>query len=244
MRVTDQVVEAIKTWISTGELRAGDRLPRESELIDILGCSRGTIRESLKILESQGIIDISPGVGGGARIRAVSYRHANEFLRNYFHFQTVTWDSVYEVRELLEPLVAIKAVGMLSSDVICELEETISQCEAGISGKITSQEHRAAELGFHSILARICPDPLLGFLGSFINDLLLDFGDVEEVVGQEDSEFASAALAFHKELLRAYKDNDRQKVFDLMSAHMHDARCIVNSANNKVRGDFLAAKHV
>ncbi|MCP1673405.1 DNA-binding FadR family transcriptional regulator [Natronocella acetinitrilica] len=243
VRRTDQVVEVIKGWVVRHDLETGDRLPRESELIAMLGCSRGTIREALKILEYQGIVRIVPGAGGGAQVGAVSYEHANEFLRHYFYFQPITWESVYQIREQLEPLVAEKAVGILSEDEIQALEKTVELCEDGVAGRIPPSEHRAAELEFHSVLARACPDPMLGFFAGFINDLLRDFAEHRNVIEPQNSEFAAAALRYHRQLLQAYKDKDAKRVRDLMSAHIHDARCIVNARDGQVSGDFLLQRN-
>ena len=50
------VAETIKDWIIDHGLAPGDRLPQEPQLIAHLGASKGTIREALRILETQGLI--------------------------------------------------------------------------------------------------------------------------------------------------------------------------------------------
>lgn len=242
-RRTDQVVEKIKGWIVGHDLKSGDRLPRERELTEMLGCSRGTIREALKILEYQGIVKIVPGAGGGARIAGVSYQHANEYLRQYFYFQPVTWEAVYRIREQLEPLVAEDVVDLLTDDHFQALESTIELCEAGIAGNIPSADHRSAELEFHCILARACKDPMLRFLAGFINDLLLDFSEHRNVIEAQASQFAIDALYYHKELLAAYKDRDSSRVRLLMKDHIHDARCLVRAREGIVNRDLLLQRN-
>lgn len=237
------MVEKIKGWVVRHNLKPGDRLPPERELVEILGCSRGTVREALKILEYHGIVKIMLGAGGGAQIAGVSYDHANEFLRHYFYFQPLTWESVYRVREQLEPLVAEAVVELLGEADIRALEITIEQCEAGIAGHIPESEHRAAELEFHSILAQACPDPMLSFLAGFINDLLRDFAEYRNVIEPESSDFAKAALRFHKQLLEAYKNRDADAVRRLMAEHMHDARCIVTAREGTVDRQLLLQRN-
>ena len=53
------VVNRILDLVRTGMLRAGDRLPSERELIDILDISRPTLREALRALSMLGVIDVS-----------------------------------------------------------------------------------------------------------------------------------------------------------------------------------------
>lgn len=240
VRRTDQVVSEIMGWVVKHDLKSGDRLPPEHELVEMLGCSRGTIREALKILEYQGIVTIFPGSGGGARISGVTFKHANEFLRNYFYFKPLTWESVYLVRERIEPLLAQQVVGKLSDDDFSALEATISLCEDGMVGKISESEHRQAELEFHFILARACTDPMLHFLGGFICDLLGDFVETKNVFKPQKSEFAEAALDYHKRLLEAFRRADAEGVHELMSLHMHDARCQICALEGGVdRGVLL-----
>lgn len=65
-KIADLVVSAIRSAMIDGSLKEGDRLPREPELIELFGVSRGVVRESLKLLESQRLITIQRGAHGGA----------------------------------------------------------------------------------------------------------------------------------------------------------------------------------
>ena len=63
---SDLMVEEIKRWIVAEGKKPGDRLPKERDLIAIFGVSKGTVRESLKSLEVQGLIRISNGPQRGS----------------------------------------------------------------------------------------------------------------------------------------------------------------------------------
>jgi len=52
------VSEAIKSLIRDHDMKPGERLPQEPDLIGAFGVSKGTIREALKILETQGLIQM------------------------------------------------------------------------------------------------------------------------------------------------------------------------------------------
>lgn len=51
-----QVIERIVHLLSSGQLKAGDKLPTEMELMDILHVSRPVLREALSSLETLGVI--------------------------------------------------------------------------------------------------------------------------------------------------------------------------------------------
>jgi len=65
------------------QLSSGERLPSEKKLIERYHSDRGTIRENLKLLETLGLIERTPGPNGCTRIRAVDSREAMQSLANY-----------------------------------------------------------------------------------------------------------------------------------------------------------------
>lgn len=63
-----QVIERIVHLLSSGQLKAGDKLPTEMELMDILHVSRPVLREALSSLETLGVITRKPAA---ARISTI-----------------------------------------------------------------------------------------------------------------------------------------------------------------------------
>jgi len=78
-QVEDQLREAIKS----GTLRSGDRLPSEITLASTFSVSRSTVREALRTLVSDGLIEKFSGSGGGSFVRALDPRSVGtEFGRD------------------------------------------------------------------------------------------------------------------------------------------------------------------
>ncbi len=63
MAVTDEAIEKIKAMITSGALKAGDRLPREADLAAELGLSRSSLREAVRALSLVNILDVRRGDG-------------------------------------------------------------------------------------------------------------------------------------------------------------------------------------
>ena len=59
----ESVVEHIKEQIINGKLKPGDRLPSEQRLSELLGVSRGTLREAIKKLQLMGVVAVRQGEG-------------------------------------------------------------------------------------------------------------------------------------------------------------------------------------
>jgi DNA-binding FadR family transcriptional regulator len=68
-RTHELVMSQIEAQLLSGRLRPGDTLPSERELSSLLGVSRSSLRESLRVLEALGIIEVR--LGGGPESGAV-----------------------------------------------------------------------------------------------------------------------------------------------------------------------------
>ncbi len=63
VRIFEQAVEQLRELILTGRLLPGDRLPTEQELCRQLSISRSTVREALRVLEAEGLVEVRRGMG-------------------------------------------------------------------------------------------------------------------------------------------------------------------------------------
>ena len=70
MKTAEIVARAISDDILRNSRQSGDRLPPEKDMLEMYAVGRGTLREALRYLELQGIIDIKPGSRGGPVVSA------------------------------------------------------------------------------------------------------------------------------------------------------------------------------
>ena len=105
------VADTIKQMVVTENLKPGDRLPAETELIQRFKMSKGTIREATRLLEAQGLIKTRTGPGGGCFVHEVSELRTIALLSNYFYFKNLNISDIYQIRKLLEPEVARSLAG-------------------------------------------------------------------------------------------------------------------------------------
>lgn len=166
----------------------------------------------------------------------VSYEKTSGAIRNFLYFQPLTWSNIYQVREELEPIVATSVVHVLTDADIAALRQTVQVCQLGVKGEVDQRAHRVAELEFHSILSRACPNPLLGLLCCFINDMLRDLSlsDPRPIIPPRDSNFALEAIRFHTALIDAYEARDVDRVRELMGEHVHCGARIVSQREEEI----------
>jgi DNA-binding FadR family transcriptional regulator len=99
------VASDLRQRIIRGELREGDNLPPESDLIKYFGVSRATFREAFCILESEGLISISRGVRTGAVVHRPSVAVAARYMNFILQADNVSIDDVYQSLAIFEPAV-------------------------------------------------------------------------------------------------------------------------------------------
>src|SRR5687767_4941999 len=63
----DQVRDAIIALIRDGELKEGDKLPTEPQLVEMFGVGRSSVRAAVQSLIGLGIVDMRPGRGAYVR---------------------------------------------------------------------------------------------------------------------------------------------------------------------------------
>src|ERR1043165_1182266 len=124
----DLMVEEIKRWIAERRLGPGDKLPKEDELQELFGVSKGTAREALKSLEVQGLVTVSTGPAGGATIGEVPIERTFQFVQNYLFFRDLNVAQIYDIRRVLEPELAAGAVAHLTAADFEALEQSINTC--------------------------------------------------------------------------------------------------------------------
>jgi len=109
-----QLAEQLRSQITTGSLRPGERLPTEPQLCASSGLSRSTVREALRLLASQHLIVTTRGVTGGSFVAHPSPAQLGEILSTGMRLLLSTGAirpiQLIEVREMLEaPAAALAA---------------------------------------------------------------------------------------------------------------------------------------
>jgi DNA-binding GntR family transcriptional regulator len=134
------VADWLAQRIISGESIPGERLT-EPRLAELAGVSRSPVREALRILASEGLVEITPR--HGAQVARVGPRDARE---------------LYECRLLLEPRCARQAVQAITPAGVAELDAIRAALEAAADD---GPRFLAENVAYFRSLARHCPNALL-----------------------------------------------------------------------------------
>ena len=235
-----QVAEAIKTWVVERNMKRGDRLPGETELIERFGMAKGTIREAMRILEAQGLIETRTGPGGGFFVGEVTADRAKALLANYFYFKDLSVADIYQLRRALEPELAASLAGRLTEDQLGALEAVVATYPEPARSAEEERDQHVASLAFHRRLANFSGNPLLAFVVSFMGRLLTDVTVYRRLYDPPNRELYEKGLAYQTDLIAALRDGRAEDARAIMRAHMETAEALMQRQEAQVLRRFLA----
>lgn len=168
-KAAELVADTIRRSIIRGELADGASLPAEARLIERFQISRPTIREAIRILESEGLVSVSRGARGGAKVSAPSFDLVSRAAGIALQSKGATVGDLYAARTVIEPpaarLVAINggasAVKVLREHLDKEIALTADR-EACI----------LAIADFHRIMMELCGNVTLMMIAHSLQGLV------------------------------------------------------------------------
>jgi GntR family transcriptional repressor for pyruvate dehydrogenase complex len=132
MKASHALAADFRQLIARGELKAGDPLPVESELVERLGAAKSVVREALRILEHEGLVEVRRGLGGGPRVRHPSISEAAHGMGIYLQIGDVPVVDVWTARDRIVAAAVERLAADRSEPAGAALAEAVSE----LSGRI------------------------------------------------------------------------------------------------------------
>lgn len=152
-RVSDQIKDALKQAIERGEFKAGDKLPREDEIAAMFKVSKVSVREALRDLEAEGIIQKRRGIFGGNFVAQPGSNEMQQLMSNYCQFGTISRAELFDFSHMLEPVLMSAAATRRTDEDLKKMRINIKECEECLAaGKISTRKI----IEFHNILFDSC----------------------------------------------------------------------------------------
>ncbi|MBU2515215.1 FadR family transcriptional regulator [bacterium] len=217
-RIFQDVVEQIQDVILEGKIKPGDKLPSERELGEMLGTSRGTLREALRILEQKGLIEIRLGVNGGAIVKEATWEQMSETLALLVRSQTVSLEHLTEFREGVEGIVASLAAKRVTEADIKELAKLQKSAEKFYKKGVSHwKDFVRVDEKIHIALAVVSRNPMYKFIVETIHDNIDRYYDKFLVVGSSELEENYRDLS---NLVNAVINKQEAEAGDLARGHV------------------------
>jgi DNA-binding FadR family transcriptional regulator len=165
-KAAELVAKELRNQIVRGSLKIGDSLTAESQLMARFGVSRPTLREAIRILESEGLVEIARGARGGASVLSPSIDVAARRIGFILEANGTTLTDIYRVHMLVEP-VAVRTVADNSYKTAPKiLRECVEEIRAQIGQDFA---YGVATAHFRNTLIELANVPTLTLLMGMIN---------------------------------------------------------------------------
>lgn len=211
-RAYDAVFDQIETMILSGELKPGDKLPSERELMTIYNRSHPTIREALRMLEASNYIRVIPG--GCAEVCYTNTESIQDSITELLQFRQVSMSDIYHFVRMSEPQFIYQAIQHITWEDFVNLE---ALCDEMHSYTNDSLIYSAKMFFFHVELMKATHNPLIfvfwNCMGEFWSPENL-FRYVTQIQIQDTEKLQES----HRLLVQAIKAKDASQAAELVRA--------------------------
>ncbi len=213
MRASEDVVAQIKQAFFNG-MRSGDWVGTEADLAERFGVSRVTIRDAIRSLEVQGIVEVKVGAGGGLRIAEADPDRFADALSVQLYLQGITWHEVVDAMLTIEPLIARLAALRAEPEDISRLRAAIGDAEAHLEDPRSFTD---SSLDFHLLVAEACHNRALRASVRALRSVQsLKFTPISS------ADHARGVTQSHEMIVDANESGDAERAGVAMSEHLRE----------------------
>ncbi|MFK7949959.1 MAG: FadR/GntR family transcriptional regulator [Saprospiraceae bacterium] len=210
----DKIIKQIRTLITSGQLKSGDKLPSERKLSDRLGVSRSHIREALQKLEFYGILKTLPQ--SGTIVAGVGITALEGLISDVLKIENTDFAALVETRVLLEIESAKFAALRRTEEDIANIQIALNAYEKEVhSGGKAIEE----DLMFHLKIAETSKNSVLNSLMLIITpDIIKNF----QIYNVCEGGRLFRSLEEHKIIFQHIIDQKPNKAAEVMRIHLQD----------------------
>lgn len=216
------VSSVMEQHILSGALEPGTPLPSEQELATQFGVNRSTIRESIRLLEQEGLLERRQG----RRLLVVLpglFDLAPRALRSLVLHQ-VTFEELWEVAVVVEPEAARLAALRADEADLREIDDNLAAAAETVGGKPDAariERHWELDAAFHALIARASKNRSLMMSRESFSLLYKPLATrLQKVLPQS----AARNLHAHRQIAAALHARDEQRASEWTRKHLVDFR--------------------
>lgn len=219
--LTEQVADRIAQYVIDNHLNPGDKLPTETELCDLTGVGRGTLREAVKLLISRNILTIERGKGTyvAKHPGVVDDPWGFAFIHDKYRLAKDLW----EMRLIVEPSVAAFAAERATQEQISELKDLCDEIEKVIA---KSQPHEELDISFHKHIAEMANNQVAQHIVPLFNYGVRMFVEITQYHLLEET------ILTHREIVNAIAHHNKEEAFNAMKKHLTMNIEYIQNSNN------------
>lgn len=223
------VAQRIVADINSRGNTVGDRLPPERLMLETYDVGRGTLRESLRFLELQGVISLKPGPGGGPVVQQPDASSLATSLTLLLQFANAPFRTIAEARVGLEPMMAQLAAERMSEEQLLDLKNSVENMYEHLGNQAIFLDENKR---FHDVIAHGSGNAMFGYLVDALLEILdgsaigIDYPEIRrtavhkahlsiyEALAARDPQGSAAAMTDHIAQYVKYAEKKFPEVLD------------------------------
>ncbi len=211
--LAEQAAERLVEYIKEHALAAGDKLPTEAELTEILQVGRGTVREAVKTLASRNVLEVRQGAGIflSEKLGVPEDPLGLEFMESR---DNIALD-LLDIRLMLEPELAAMAAVRHTEEQLAAVEE---QCRVVEELILAGEDYGQEDVRFHKLLAQCSGNAVVGNLVPIINSSVYASIDLTRNINSRDT------VREHRSVVDAIRRRDGFGARWAMAVHLNTSR--------------------
>lgn len=213
-KASDVLADELRERILRREFPEGTALPPERELVTQTRMSRTTVREALRILEVQGLVQIRTGRSGGAFVQRPGQESIASSVSLLIRGRRIRMAALLETRESIEPSCAQLAAKYRTDADLDALE----RANDAIQTDGTLADFLTANIDWHIAVAVASHNELLtGFMLALSRAIYASTDNQ----GFIDSEVRATTIRAHRTITEAIRARDPEAAVRRMERHVH-----------------------
>ena len=169
-KIAYSVAREIVNYVVDADLKPGQVLESESEMMQRYEVSRGSLREGLRVLEVLGFVRLKPGPRGGPIVLTPDPAQFSAIATLYYQRIDATYRELLEMRQTLEASSAALAAARRNDN---DIEQLRAHLEAARSAELPDdRSFTSVGQGFHDMVSRISGNRVLGLMLKSCTDVV------------------------------------------------------------------------
>lgn len=206
-KVSHLLAADLRRQILDGHLAADQQLPSEADLTTQLQISRETLREALRILESQQLVEIKRGRGGGVVVRRPGLDAVSRYVALLLQLRATTLAHIEEARSVIEPPAAEQLASRADR---ADFDSLVALHDAERSAEGDPLAFVAAMSAFDQAVTELSGNRTLAVIAGVFRDIYA--GQVYSSIGSSDAataaRMARRVIVSHSAFLDAARRRD------------------------------------
>lgn len=220
------VQDVIKNYILDNHLHVGDALPSEMELSQTLNVSRNSVREAVKVLESQDVVEIRRG--SGLFVGQLSFETILDGLHFKLLFDLKELVHLTQMRHVLERGLIDIAIDKMTNTQIEKLKTVLKKIKLKTE---KNESYLEEDRAFHQLISEPLNNPMLL---KVVEMFWLAYTKATEKYGDLNHPELKKIYQNHVDIVESLEARDKSKAIQAIDKHYQVAEAYMNQVHTKL----------